>query len=212
MLLEGSPGVGKTLTAEAVADKLYRPLYSVSGGQLGETAEEVELALSMILELAAKWDAVLLLDECDVFLEKRGVNSLRRNGTVSVFLRLLEYYTGVLFMTTNRVDTIDPAFQSRIHLTIEYPKLSEAARCQIWKQFLAINCPDTTIGDQEIQVLAKVDLNGREIKNLIKTAQLLAGHENVALDIEHCQTVLQVTKWHHKSGAQGVAPPSEEST
>jgi AAA+ superfamily predicted ATPase len=121
MLLEGSPGVGKTLTAEAVADKLHRPLYSVSGGQLGESAEEVERALSMILELAAKWDAVLLLDECDVVLEKRSINTLRRNGTVSVFLRLLEYYTGVLFMTTNRVDAIEPAILSRIHLTIEYP-------------------------------------------------------------------------------------------
>lgn len=211
MLLEGSPGVGKTLTAEAgmlghehvksfylilttVADKLRQPLYAISGGELGQDARGLEGSLNMILEVAAKWDAVLLLDECDVFLEKRSYDNLIRNSTVAVFLRLLEYYRGILFMTTNRVETIDPAFQSRIHLTVEYPNLTPDARQQIWKQFLRRFCSESNVTDSEIQKLSKVDMNGREIKNLIKTTQLLASHEKQPLNFEHIQTVLSVVK------------------
>ncbi|KAL9617549.1 MAG: hypothetical protein Q9160_007666 [Pyrenula sp. 1 TL-2023] len=194
MLLEGTPGVGKTLTAEAVADKLRRPLYAISGGELGTSAQQLESALNTILEIAAKWDAVLLLDECDVFLEKRSMDNLKRNGTVAVFLRLLEYYRGVLFMTTNRVDRIDPAFQSRIHLTIEYPRLTGEVRRQIWARFLEGFCPESRIEASELEELARVEANGREIKNLVKTAQLLAKHESKPLTVEHIRTVLRVIK------------------
>lgn len=41
-----------------------------------------------------------------------------------MFLRVLEYYSGILFITTNRVGAIDEAFQSRMHLTLYYPHLS----------------------------------------------------------------------------------------
>lgn len=182
------------MSLRLVADKLRRPLYAISGGELGNTAQQLEGALNVILEIAAKWDAVLLLDECDVFLEKRSMDNLKRNGTVAVFLRLLEYYRGVLFMTTNRVDRIDPAFQSRIHLTIEYPKLSLEVRRQIWARFLVSFCPESNIASNDLEELARVEANGREIKNLVKTAQLLAKHEKRPLTVEHIRTVLRVIK------------------
>ncbi|KAB2568835.1 Katanin p60 ATPase-containing subunit A1 [Lasiodiplodia theobromae] len=118
LLLTGEPGVGKTLTAESVAEEMRRPLYSTSASELGNKADEVEKNLQRALEISAKWGAVLLLDECDVFLEKRSTADIHRNMIVSVFLRLLEYYRGVLLLTTNRVSAFDPAFESRIHLTI----------------------------------------------------------------------------------------------
>ncbi len=65
-LLHGSPGVGKTLTAEAIAEYLHYPLYSVSVGELGVTAEHLESKLNDILELAGTWNAVVLIDEADV--------------------------------------------------------------------------------------------------------------------------------------------------
>lgn len=148
----------------------------------------------MILEVATKWDAVLLLDECDVFLEKRSMNNLFRNSNVAVFLRLLEYYKGILFMTTNRVDTIDPAFQSRIHLIVDYPTLDQKARHQVWTQFLRTQCRDAKISDEEVQELSRAEMNGREIKNLVKTAQLLAKHEDSVLTVEHFRTVTRVFK------------------
>jgi SpoVK/Ycf46/Vps4 family AAA+-type ATPase len=91
LLLVGNPGTGKTLTAEAVADKVRRPLYMLSAGELGQSARDVENRLRDALELAERWDAVLLFDECDVFLQKRsgggGTWDLARNEIVAVFLR-----------------------------------------------------------------------------------------------------------------------------
>ncbi|KAI1772549.1 P-loop containing nucleoside triphosphate hydrolase protein [Hypoxylon cercidicola] len=193
MLLEGPPGVGKTLTAEAVSEKLRRPLYAMGAGELGADLESVEESLSMILEAAAKWDAVLLLDECDVLLAERSSDNLGRNSIVAIFLRLLEYYRGMLFMTTNRVEAIDPAFQSRIHLTIRYPSLDTAARRQIWERFVQTSNQETTLQPQDFLELQSVDVNGREIKNIVKTAQLLASHEKVPLAIEHIRTALSVS-------------------
>lgn len=90
MLLSGGPGIGKTLTAESVAEHMKVPLYMMSAGDLGVETYEVEDALSKILEMVAQWNAVLLLDECDVFLEARSAHDLERNKVVSIFLRTLE--------------------------------------------------------------------------------------------------------------------------
>ncbi|KAF2733347.1 P-loop containing nucleoside triphosphate hydrolase protein [Polyplosphaeria fusca] len=90
ILLHGNPGLGKTLTAEATAEELRRPLYAVSAGELGYSAGEVESKLRKVLEISTKWGAVLLIDECDIFLEQRTVSDIERNKIVAVFLRLLD--------------------------------------------------------------------------------------------------------------------------
>ena len=77
----------------------------VSAGELGTNPRELETFLQQILDLANRWQAVLLLDEADVFLEARTSQDLHRNALVSIFLRLLEYFQGILFLTTNRVAT-----------------------------------------------------------------------------------------------------------
>lgn len=87
IMLAGSPGTGKTLTAEAVADKVRRPLYVLSAGELGDSAPAVEDRLDEVLELTERWDAVLLFDECDVFIQERSSNNMRHNEIVAVFLR-----------------------------------------------------------------------------------------------------------------------------
>jgi hypothetical protein len=53
-----------------------------------------------------------------------------------VFLRLIEYYQGILFLTTNRLQDFDDAFQSRIHLTVRYDALESIRRAKIWGNFL----------------------------------------------------------------------------
>ncbi|GJC77371.1 putative AAA domain-containing protein [Colletotrichum liriopes] len=133
MLLTGNSGIGKTLTAEAVADKLRKPLYVLSAGELGQESQSVEAKLREVLDLTEKWNGVLLFDECDVFLQERSTNALAHNEIVAVFLRLLEYHCGILIMTTNRADSIDRAFQSRIHLTLHYLDLDVKAREHIWR-------------------------------------------------------------------------------
>lgn len=186
--------MGKTLTAEAVAESLHVPLHTLSSGDLGSDPWEVESGLSRILELVARWNAILLLDECDVFLEARSTHDLERNKVVSIFLRTLEYYEGILFMTTNRVDNIDAAFQSRIHVSLEYPDLTAASRAQIWRNFLGGFKATPEVTDEYIEELARLPLNGRQIKNILKTAQLLASRKKSVLKRQFIDTVLAIEK------------------
>lgn len=194
-LLSGPPGVGKTLTAEAVAENLKVPLHMLSSGDLGSDPWEVERELKSILELVARWNAILLLDECDVFLEARSTHELERNKIVSIFLRTLEYYEGIMFMTTNRVEDIDLAFQSRIHVSIEYPDLTSASRRTIWANFLRGSTIKSSLTDKDIHELAELKLNGRQIKNVLKTAQLLAARKkSETLDRKFIETILIIEK------------------
>lgn len=99
LLLHGGPGTGKTFTAESVAEMAERPLYCVTCGDIGTEPEQVEMYLESVLHLGKIWDCVILLDEADVFLEERSIADLARNALVSVFLRALEYYDGILILT-----------------------------------------------------------------------------------------------------------------
>lgn len=154
ILLHGAPGVGKTSTAECVAESLGKPLYPITCGDLGVTAVHVERKLANTFAKAEAWDCVLLLDEADVFLAQRTRTDLERNAIVSgmssaycyffvheliyltVFLRVLEYYKGTLILTTNRVGAFDEAFKSRIHLNLYYPALNKDQTLAIWKMNL----------------------------------------------------------------------------
>jgi hypothetical protein len=175
-LLAGSPGVGKTLTAEAIAEKLQKPLYMVGIGELGTNVEDLESNLRDILDIAASWEAVLLLDEADIFMEARNDADIERNAMVGVFLRLLEYYQGTLFLTTNRAKSIDPAFYSRISLAIKYEDLDEDSRQIIWSNILKLYELDTLV---DISQLAKYDINGRQIKNVTRIVTSLARTNNL---------------------------------
>ena len=96
-------------------------------------------------------------------------------------MRVLEYFQGILFLTTNRVETIDSAFQSRIHLAIFYPPLSPNARRELWKDWIIRSSsghePSWPI-DPVLDELMNKDVNGREIKNLMRIAHSMARKEN----------------------------------
>ncbi|PLB53426.1 putative AAA family ATPase [Aspergillus steynii IBT 23096] len=190
MQLSGPPGVGKTLTAESVAEVMQVPLYIMSAGDLGSSADDVEKRLKNILRMIPKWGAVLLLDEADVFMEERSATDLERNELVSIFLRMLEYYEGILFLTTNRAERIDPAFESRIHVSLHYNELDWTSRRHIWEQFLGRSTSVFTT--EQLDSVAEVELNGRQIKNALKTANLLAWAQGLEMKFEHVKTVLDL--------------------
>jgi hypothetical protein len=83
LLLHGPPGVGKTATVESIADHIKRPMYVVMSGDLGSDLKAVESGFNKVLKLVTKWKAILLIDEADVFLEKRSSHDLARNSLVS---------------------------------------------------------------------------------------------------------------------------------
>ena len=202
LLLCGPPGVGKTLTAESVAEEMRVPLYVMSAGDLGIEPRHVENTLKEIMEMCTKWNAILLLDEADVFLEQRSLHELERNKLVSIFLRVVEYFKGIMFLTTNRVETFDPAFQSRIHISLDYPSLSIDSRRMIWKNFLSASQQPNSINDRQLDQLSYMDMNGRQIKNVLKTAQLLARRKSRVLEHEHILTVLDCTQHLHNTNQQ----------
>ncbi|KPM39105.1 hypothetical protein AK830_g7464 [Neonectria ditissima] len=192
MLLCGPPGTGKTFTAETVSEHLERPLYRLDVSDLGTSVGDVERRLKSALARCARWNAVLLIDEADVFLEARSTDSLVRNQMVSVFLRHLEYYSGVMILTTNRSLSIDPAFESRVDITLGFSELDEAARAQIWRNFLEKDEGNESLGDDAVAILATMILNGRQIKSAVKTARVLAASEKVPLSVDHIRVVVDL--------------------
>ncbi|PBK88100.1 P-loop containing nucleoside triphosphate hydrolase protein [Armillaria gallica] len=192
-LLSGMPGCGKTLTAEAVAEATQRPLYVVSAGELGTDPASVDKTLKQILELAHRSDAVMLLDEAEVFLQERSTDDLARNALVSIFLRQLEYYQGILILTTNMAEHCDRALESRIHFCVYYPDLTYDVRLKIWKMFLNKYAMDAEgITDSDFDRLARLQLNDRQIKNVVASAQSIALDDKMPLSPEHIDTVLEV--------------------
>ncbi|KAI1289047.1 hypothetical protein F5Y03DRAFT_64840 [Xylaria venustula] len=186
-LLHGPPGTGKTFTAESVAEYTRRPLLSITAADLGHEPAILEKNLLQFLKNASTWDAIVLLDEADVYLEQRSAHDLRRNSIVSIFLRAMEYFQGILFLTTNRVGHFDEAFMSRIHVSIGYDPLDDDARGKIWDNLFRKLKEDHKNGGPEIvyeydakqyvkkdPVIQKLQWNGREIRNAFQTAVALA--------------------------------------
>lgn len=167
VLCAGPAGVGKTLTAEVYSEIIKRPLYRVHSGQLGLNVAEMEMALKETLTRAQRWGAIMLIDEADVYIKRRDDN-IAANAVVGVFLRVLEYFNGLLFLTTNRVDDIDEAIVSRCIAMIKYHPPGSEDRRNIWEvmtqQF------DLVIDDSLIEALVDIfpAATGRDIKGLAK--------------------------------------------
>jgi SpoVK/Ycf46/Vps4 family AAA+-type ATPase len=183
VLCAGPPGVGKTLTAEVYSEIIKRPLYRVHSGQLGLDVAAMEQALKDVLTRAQRWGAVVLIDEADVYIRRREDN-MAANAVVGVFLRVLEYFNGLLFLTTNRVDDIDEAIVSRCIALIKYEPPDRDARRKIWGVMMeqfglneALSLADT-LADRFPTA------SGRDIKGLAKLVAKYCRQKNLPPDLE----------------------------
>lgn len=183
VLLCGPPGVGKTLTAEVYAESEQRALYSVQCSQLGTDPEDLETELLKVFARARRWNAVLLLDEADVYVHTRG-RDLHQNAIVGVFLRVLEYQSSVLFLTTNRPEDVDDAIASRCVARLNYPIPTPLEQKRIWR--ILADGSGAVLRDSTIdRIVASHTLSGRDVKNLLKLALLMKGKaEILESDIE----------------------------
>ncbi|KAK2752220.1 hypothetical protein FQN54_008152 [Arachnomyces sp. PD_36] len=193
VLLHGPPGVGKTFTVEATSQKFSLPLYSISAGELivqhGDP-HNLDVSLGEIFKIAKHFNAVLLLDEADVFMECRTSYHDSHNQLLIVFLRKLEYYEGILFLTTNRVTEFDEAILSRIHLKVKYGNLTKDARQEIWEYFLSkarTGDGPSIVGKRDLERLGSMTLNGRDIKNLTSIAHALATFDKTQMTYQHLE-------------------------
>jgi hypothetical protein len=183
VLCAGPAGVGKTLTAEVYSEIIKRPLYRVHSGQLGLNVAEMEKALKDTLTRAQRWGAVMLIDEADVYIKRRDDN-IASNAVVGVFLRVLEYFNGLLFLTTNRIDDIDEAIVSRCIAMIKYHHPHAEDRHKIWKvmtQQFSLEMDESLIDEL---VTAFPAATGRDIKGLTKLVIKFCQQKNVPADIE----------------------------
>ncbi|KAK1832538.1 hypothetical protein QBC39DRAFT_280810 [Podospora conica] len=245
ILLHGVPGVGKTATAEAAAAASGKPLFPITCGDLCRlTPAEVEPALLHIFRLADTWNCVLLLDEVDTFFSQRakGDNTLAKNALISVFLRMLEYYDGLLFLTTNRPGALDEAFKSRIHLKLWYPHLTRRQSREIWgmniDRLLKIEA-ERHLRDPEIKPLriAKEKIrqfserlfetlrmekralwSGRQIRNAFQVASALAhfdarrNRKDARLTVKHFRTIQVVTNDFDQFMHETIGKPDIEQS
>ena len=179
VLLCGPPGTGKTLTAEVYAESECRALYSVQASQLGTDPEALEDQLLKIFARATRWQAVMLLDEADVYVRERGGN-LQQNAIVGVFLRVLEYHSSILFLTTNRPEDVDDAIASRCMARLTYPAPSPEDQAKIWKILAAT--AGIQLDDVDEIVAANPGLTGRDVKNLLKLGHLVSSATNRPVD------------------------------
>lgn len=184
VLCAGPPGVGKTLTAEVYSEIIKRPLYRVHSGQLGLNVSAMETNLKDTLTRAQRWGAVMLIDEADVYIKRRD-DDMTMNAIVGVFLRVLEYFNGLLFLTTNRIDDIDEAIVSRCIALIKFYPPDITARLKIWtvmtEQFGLTACQAL------LEQLAETfpSASGRDIKGLTKLVAKYCHHKKVkpSLDV-----------------------------
>ena len=182
IMCSGKPGTGKTLTAEIYSEVIQKPLYRVHSGLLGTTPAEVERQLQVVLTRAQRWQCCLLIDECDTWVRQRG-NDIQQNAIVAAFLRTLEYYSGLLFLTTNRSDDIDDAILSRCIAHIKYVPPKDEQRNLLWAT-LSKNYNAQLTEETILDAIEKwPDVVGRDIKELLKLALKFASKSNACIDM-----------------------------
>ena len=147
------------------------------------THRDTDWARKDVLVRAQRWGAVTLIDEADVYIKRRE-DGIAMNAVVGVFLRVLEYFNGPLFLTTNRVDDIDEAIVSRCIALIKYTAPDGAARRRIWQvmaaQFgLELSAP---LLDELVERFPTA--SGRGIKGLAKLVAKYWRHKNIAPSLD----------------------------
>jgi SpoVK/Ycf46/Vps4 family AAA+-type ATPase len=143
--------------------------------------------------MATEWNAVILLDEADVFMAKRSPADIARNELVSIFLRELEYYQGIIFLTTNLYETVDKAFRSRVNIHLLFDSLPMDARKVLWEKFLGRVEGGESVGEEVLEELKKWELNGREIKNAVKTVRTWCVIKGFEMNLEKLEAGIRVT-------------------
>jgi hypothetical protein len=190
VLASGKPGTGKTLTAEVYAEVAKRPLYAVQCSQLGTSETELEKSLAEVLERAHRWRAILLIDEADVYIHERG-SDIQQNAIVGIFLRLLEYYSGVLFMTTNRACVIDDAILSRATAHVKYDVPNAAQAVMVW----GVLAKQYGVKDLSVEKAAAefVGISGRSVRQLLRLGIAIADQKKEKVGITHLK---EAAKFH----------------
>ncbi|MCG0288582.1 ATP-binding protein [Streptomyces sp. PSAA01] len=182
-LFTGEPGTGKTMSAEIVTGMLGLELLKVDLAQVvskwvGETEKNMETAFRQ----AEESHAVLLFDEADALFGKRGEvkhgTDRYANLEVGYLLQRLEASDGLVILTSNLKDNIDPAFTRRFHFVVHFPRPTAPERRRLWRVAFPEEAP---LGpDVDLDALARLDMTGAGITAAARTAALAAADADSA--------------------------------
>ncbi len=199
-LFSGPSGTGKTMAAEVVAHETGLDLYIVNlAGIVDKYVGETEKNLKKIFDAAEKVQGILLFDEADSLFGRRGggdgSNERYSNMEIAHLLQLMESFNGVAVLTTNLRSNLDDAFTRRIDVVIDFPALSSDVQREIWEKYLlGIGVLDAI----DVDRLAKFDLSGGEIRNVVSTTAFLAKKNSAAISEREVFTA--VAYEYRKSG------------
>lgn len=189
MLFYGVPGTGKTLMAQAIADKLGQKLLivgpaeietSTPGGAERNIKRHFKIAMAKARPQTGETDKdgnpiegkeekhVLLFDECDSLITNRDNVGVIMRGQINTLLSELETYNGIVIFTTNSIHQLDPAMERRITAKVEFEFPDQDMRKKIWKRMIPKECPIDK--DVDFDKLAEFPFAGGNIKNIVLNA------------------------------------------
>jgi SpoVK/Ycf46/Vps4 family AAA+-type ATPase len=195
VLFSGSPGTGKTMAAEVIANELQLDTYKIDLSQIvSKYIGETEKNLDRVFTAAENANAILLFDEADALFGKRSevkdAHDRYANLEVAYLLQKMEEYEGITILTTNLRQNLDEAFTRRIRFIIEFPLPEADNRLQIWQRIF----PKQTPLEEDVDLLLiaqKFQLAGGSIRNIAVAAAFLAAEEGNCVGMKH---LLQATK------------------
>ncbi|SEF19844.1 ATPase family associated with various cellular activities (AAA) [Amycolatopsis pretoriensis] len=176
-LFTGEPGTGKTMSAEVVTGILGLELLKVDLAQVvSKWVGETEKNMEAVFRQAEDSHAVVLFDEADALFGKRGEvkqgTDRYANLEVGYLLQRLEASDGLIILTSNLKENIDPAFTRRFHFVVHFPRPSLAERRRLWQLAFPPEAPLSP--DVDVDVLCRLDMTGAGIASAARTAALAA--------------------------------------
>ena len=165
LLFVGPPGTGKTMTAKAIANQLGKRLLLVDPQQVFDLKRPVEDNLADLFREAKLQDAIVFFDECEGLFVHRNAG----NQQLSLILSAIEHYDGMIILSTNQPDWLDPALDRRVLYRIVFNEPSTSLRRKIWDLHLPEKVP--LDDDVNLDQLARTyEFSGGYIKNAVLVA------------------------------------------
>ena len=187
VLLQGAPGTGKTASAEILASVTHHGLYRVPLSNLLSSRNIAE-ALDKEMGVARSANCLVLIDEADLIVRTRGLD-LSHNELVASLLSRLEYMDGVLFMTTNRQDDIDPAIRSRCSAIMTFKCPDAAGMRIVWQKNFARCSLDVRLTEEQWGRILSNDMSPRDVvmcTNNLYSYKFGGGAKQSSLQVMDC--------------------------